>query len=194
MTRTSKWMGWSVIGAAALASTFAMSPLQAQGNPIAFGVVAGATVPLGDFGDAVKMGWHAGALAEWNGPYFPLGIRGEVVYHSFGSEQDVGEDVDFNILTATVNGVFRFPMTEPATVRPYIIGGGGLYRVGCSDCGGFESENKGGINIGAGVQVPLSGFTSIIEARWHMIFDSSDDIPDDSNTTFIPISVGLLFR
>lgn len=194
MIRTSKWRGWSFIGAAALASTLALSPLQAQGNPIAFGVVAGATFPLGDFGDAVKTGWHAGGLLEWNGPYFPLGIRGEVVYHSFGSEQDVGEDVDFNILTATVNGVFRFPMTEPATVRPYIIGGGGLYRVGCSDCGGFESENKGGINIGAGVQVPLSGFTSIIEARWHMIFDSSDDIPDDSNTTFVPISVGLMFR
>ena len=194
MTRTSKWRGWSFIGAAALASTLALSPLQGQANPIAFGIVAGASVPLGDFGDAVKMGWHAGALAQWNGAAFPLGIRGEVVYHSFGSEQGALEDVDFNIITATVNGVFMFPMTEPATVRPYIIGGGGLYRVGCSDCGGLDSQNKGGINIGAGIQVPLSGFTSIIEARWHMIFDNDSDIEGDSNTTFVPISVGLLFR
>jgi outer membrane protein with beta-barrel domain len=191
MKRTTRW---SLIGAVVLASTLGVSSLQAQANPIAFGIVAGASVPLGDFGDAVKMGWHAGGLVQWNGAAFPLGIRGEVVYHSFGSEQDAGEDVDFNILTATVNGVFMFPMTEPATVRPYIIGGGGLYRVGCSDCGGLDAENKGGINIGAGVQIPLSGFTSIIEARWHMIFDSDDTIADDSNTTFIPISVGLLFR
>ena len=183
-----------MIGAAALASALGVRTVQAQYNPIAFGIIAGASVPLGDFGDAVKTGWHAGALAQWNGAAFPLGIRGEVVYHSLGSESGTFEDVDFNIITATVNGVFMFPMTEPATVRPYIIGGGGLYRVGCSDCGDLDSENKGGINVGAGIEVPLSGFTSIIEARWHMIFDSEDTIADDSNTTFVPISVGLLFR
>jgi opacity protein-like surface antigen len=193
MKRTSRW---SLIGAVALASTLGVSALQAQANPIAFGVVAGASVPLGDFGDFAKTGWHAGGLVQWNGAAFPLGIRGEVVYHSFGSEQTVGgEDVDFNLLTATVNGVFMFPMTEPATVRPYIIGGGGLYREDCSDCGeSSEAENKAGIDIGAGVQIPLSGFTSLIEARWHMIFDSEDTIADDSNTTFISISAGLLFR
>ena len=194
MTRTSKWRGWSFIGAAAFASTFGVPTVQAQYNPIAFGIVAGATVPLGDFGDVTKTGWHAGALAQWTGAAFPLGIRGEVVYHSLGSESGTFEDVDFNILTATVNGVFMFPMSGVNTVRPYIIGGGGLYRVGCSDCGDLDSENKGGINVGAGIEVPLSGFTSIIEARWHMIFDSDDTLADDSNTTFVPISVGLLFR
>lgn len=196
MTRTSKWRGWSFIGAAALASTLALNPLQAQANPIAFGVIAGASVPLGDFGDFAKTGWHAGGLVQWNGPAIPLGIRGEVVYHSFGSETTVGaDDVDFSLITATVNGVFMFPMTEPATVRPYIIGGGGWYREDCSDCGASsDAENKGGINVGAGVQIPLSGFTSLIEGRWHMIFDSDDTVTDDSNTTFISLSAGLLFR
>ncbi len=180
------------MGAAALASMLAVSPLQAQANPIAFGVVAGASIPLGDFADFANTGWHAGGLAEWNGPVFPLGIRGEVVYHKFGSKQS--DEASLNLLTALINGVWLFPMNEPATVRPYLIGGGGLYRQGCSDCGGADSENKGGINIGGGLQVPLSGFTSIIEARWHLIFDSEDGVPDSSNTTFIPISVGLLFR
>lgn len=192
MTGTSKWRGWSFIGAAALASTLALSPLQAQANPIAFGVVAGASFPIGDFGDAANTGWHAGGLLQWRGPLFPIGIRGEVVYHRFGSKFD--DNVSLNVLTATVNGVFMFPVTEPATVRPYIIGGGGLYRVGCSDCGGLDSESNGGINLGAGIEVPLSGFTSIIEARWHMIFDSDDSVPNSSNSMFVPISVGLLFR
>jgi hypothetical protein len=193
MTRTSKWRGWSFIGAAALASALALSPLQGQANPIAFGIVAGASIPISDFGDAANTGWHAGGLFQWQGPMFPLGIRGEVVYHKFGSK--FNDDASLNILTATINGVFMFPVTEPATVRPYIIGGGGLYRVGCSDCGtNADSENKGGINLGAGIEVPLSGFTSIIEARWHMIFDSDSDVPNSSNSMFIPISVGLLFR
>ncbi len=192
MTRTSKWRGWSFIGAAALASTLGVRTVQAQYNPIAFGIVAGASFPISDLGDAANTGWHVGGLVQWQGPAFPIGIRGEVVYHKFDSKLD--DNASLNVLTATVNGVFMFPVTEPATVRPYIIGGGGLYRVGCSDCGGLDSENKGGINLGAGIQVPLSGFTSIIEARWHMIFDSDSDIPDSSNSMFIPISVGLLFR
>jgi hypothetical protein len=181
-----------LVGAVALASTLAAGAAQAQGNPIAFGIVAGASVPLGDFGDAAKVGWHAGGLLEWTGPTFPLGVRGEVVYHRFDSEVD--DEVSLNVLTVTGNLVWMFPMSGPTTVRPYLIGGGGWYRVGCSDCGGLDSENKGGINVGAGIQVPLSGFTSIVEARWHMIFDSDDSIADDSNSTFIPISVGLMFR
>ncbi len=144
MTRTSKWRGWSFIGAAALASTLGVRTVQAQYNPIAFGIVAGASFPISDFGDAANIRWHVGGLFQWQGPAFPLGIRGEVVYHQFGSKFD--DEASLHILTATVNGVFMFPVTEPATVRPYIIGGGGLYRVGCSDCGGLDSENKGGIN------------------------------------------------
>jgi hypothetical protein len=192
MKRTIRWKGWSFIGAAALALTLAASPLQAQANPIAVGIVAGASFPLSDFGDAANTGWHAGGLLEWNGPVFPLGVRGEVVYHRFDSKQS--SDASLNLLTATLNGVWMFPMTEPVTVRPYLIGGGGWYREGCSDCGNADSENKFGANIGAGLQVPLSGFTSLIEARFHIIFDSDSDIAGDSNTTFIPISVGLLFR
>ncbi len=182
--------GWTLVGAVAVASMLGVRTVQAQYNPIAFGIVAGASIPLGDFGDFVETGWHAGVLAQWNGPAVPIGIRGEVVYHQFGSK-DVS-DAHLNLLTATLNGVWTFPMTEPATVRPYIIGGGGLYRESCSDCN--ESSNHGGLNVGAGIQVPLSGFTSIIEARWHIIFDSDSDIEGDSNTTFVPISVGLLFR
>lgn len=192
MKRTSRWTGWSLIGAVALVSTLGVGALEAQANPVAIGIVAGGSVPLGDFGDNAKTGWHAGGLVEWNGPVFPLGIRGEVVYHRFESKQS--NDAKLNLLTALVNGVWVFPTTEPATVRPYIIGGGGLYREGCSDCGGADSENKFGLNIGGGIQVPLSGFTSIIEARFHLIFDSDDAVAGDSNTTFIPISVGLLFR
>ena len=79
MTRTSKWRGWSFIGAAALASTLGVRTVQAQYNPIAFGVVAGASIPVGDFSDGAEIGWHAGALIEWHGPSLPVGVRGEAV-------------------------------------------------------------------------------------------------------------------
>src|SRR5688500_19609151 len=138
MTRTRRWRGWSFIGAAALASTLALSPLQAQGNPIAFGVVAGASFPISDFGDAANTGWHAGGLLQWRGPFFPLGIRGEVVYHQFESKVD--DEAKLTLLLSLVTGGWTFPVAEPATTRPYIIGSGRLYRAGCSDAHGPASE------------------------------------------------------
>jgi len=155
-------------------------------SPVTFGVVAGASIPLGDFGDFAETGWHAGALVEWNSPVFPLGIRVDGVYHAFGDKSTVESNA--SIVAGTVNGVWLFPMTQPSTVRPYLIGGGGIYNERCDGC---ESQTKFGLNGGAGVSIPLSGFTSIIEARFHIVFDSD---AGSSNTTFIPISVGLLFR
>ncbi|MEO7501944.1 MAG: outer membrane beta-barrel protein [Gemmatimonadaceae bacterium] len=204
MTRTSKWRGWSFIGAAALASTLGVRTMQAQYNPIAFGIVAGASIPVGDFSDGAEIGWHAGALIEWRGPSLPVGVRGEAVYHRFASKDD-GSDIDghASIIAGTLNAVLAMPM-QGATAQPYLIGGVGVYneRVSCDDCAGSgvdisDSQTKFGLNAGAGVSFPLSGFTSIIEARFHIVFDS-EDIPgennDASNTMFIPISVGLLFR
>jgi hypothetical protein len=75
-------------------------------------------------------------------------------------------------------------------VRPYIIGGGGIYNERCDQC---EAQTKFGINGGVGITVPLSGFSTMIEARYHLIFDS-DSEAGTSNSSFIPISVGLHFR
>jgi hypothetical protein len=69
-----------------------------------------------------------------------------------------------------------------------LIGGGGVYHQRCDGC---DSQTNFGINGGAGITVPLSGFSTIIEARFHLVFDS--DV-GTSNSTMIPVSVGLLFR
>ena len=162
----------------------------AQANPIAFGVTAGATKAIGDFSDAVKLGYHAGALVQWNGPTLPIGIRGDVVYHRF-SVKDI--DANESITAGTVNAVWSFPMEKDAQVTPYLIGGVGYYHASfsCDGCGTGEtsnSDNKFGINGGAGITIPLSGFNTFIEARVHNIFT------DNGSTRFVPISFGLMFR
>jgi hypothetical protein len=92
------------------------------------------------------------------------------------------------MIVGTLNAVWMFPMTQPYTVRPYLIGGGGIYNERCDSC---PSQTKFGLNGGAGITVPLSGFSTIIEARFHVVFDSEGG---GSNSYFVPISVGLLFR
>jgi hypothetical protein len=50
----------------------------------------------------------------------------------------------------------------------------------------FDSETDVGINVGAGLNFPLTGMRGVfIEARYHSIFT------EGSNTTFLPITLGL---
>jgi hypothetical protein len=187
MKRKTRWTRLSLIAGAT--SVFALSSTAATqelGSPISFGVVAGASFPLGDFSDFAGTGWHAGGLLQWDTPTFPIGIRAEGVYHKFGDKDE--SDIYPSMIVGTLNAVWMFPMTQPFTVRPYLIGGGGIYNERCDGC---ESQTKFGLNGGAGITVPLSGFSTLIEARFHIVFDSETG---SSNSTFVPISVGLLFR
>jgi hypothetical protein len=196
MKGNTRWTRLSLIATTSVLAVASTAAAQELGSPITFGVVAGVSVPLGDFSDFAETGWHAGALVQWDTPTYPLGIRLEGVYHAFGDKGAVqtlnqGQQTsgaDPNIIVGTLNGVWMFPMTQPYAVRPYLIGGGGIYNKRCNGC---DSQTKFGLNGGAGITVPLSGFSTIIEARFHIIFDSE---AGSSNSTFIPISVGLLFR
>ena len=179
--------------AASLAASVALAgSAQAQANPIAFGITAGATKAVGDFSNGVDLGYHAGALVQWNGPTLPVGIRGDVVYHRFTFKD--ATDANESITAGTVNLVWSFPMEAGSQINPYLIGGVGYYHASFS-CGSScgtgttsESDNKFGVNGGAGVTIPLSGFSTFIEARYHNVFT------DGSSTKFIPISVGIMFR
>lgn len=186
MKGNTRWTRLSLIAATSVFALSSTAAAQELGSPISFGVVAGVSIPIGDFSDFAGTGWHAGGLLQWETPTYPIGIRAEGVYHAFGDKGT--NDANPNIIVGTLNALWMFPMTQPYTVRPYLIGGGGIYNERCDGC---DSQTKFGLNGGAGITVPLSGFTSIIEARFHIIFDSDEG---SSNTTFIPISVGLLFR
>lgn len=162
-------------------------------NPVSLGLFAGATVPLGDLADDyATTGWHIGGLLQWNSPSAPFAFRGDVAYHDFGIDNDLADEQAPSMVVGTLNALWLFPTMS--AVRPYVIGGAGVYNERCSIC---QSQTKLGLNGGLGITVPLSGVTTMIEARFHMILDSQDAVgntPAFSNSTFIPISVGILFR
>jgi len=185
MKRDARWTRWSLVAVAASTVTLSSAAAaQAYGSPFTFGIAGGASIPIGDFADFASTGWHAGALVEWNTPSSPIGVRFEGVYHKFG-EKDENYP---NMIVGLANLVWNFPMTEPYTVRPYLIGGAGIYNERCDGC---DSQTKAGLNGGGGITIPLSGFSTFVEARFHIVFDSD---AGSSNTMFVPISVGIRFR
>jgi hypothetical protein len=190
------------MAAAVWAVLVPVSGASAQASPVAFGVLAGASIPLGDFSDGAGVGWHGGGLFEWHGPVLPIGIRADVVYHRFGSKDfsagGVTTSATPSIIAGTLNALLSMPMNQTSTASPYLIGGVGVYneRASCDNCAGSgvtvsNSQTKFGLNGGVGVSFPLSGFSSMLEARFHYVLDSE---VGSGNTMFVPISFGILFR
>ena len=67
-----------------------------------------------------------------------------------------------------------------------VIGGVGMYNSKAS-IDGAEGSTDFGFNIGAGFNIPLTGFGAYVEARYH-------HIPVDGGSfQMLPISVGIRF-
>ena len=166
-------------------------PAAAQMKPT-FGVSAGASFPTGDFGDAFKSGYNVNALLGFRPPVSPVGFRIEGMYSRFDFKGTNAGGVHTNMLAGIGNVVIGGGGPE-GTVHPYAIGGVGIYNLKTA-ANGTESpgETKAGFNIGAGLDLPLSGITAFVEARYHIVLTGSGT-DGGSNTAFVPVSVGVRF-
>ena len=179
------------VGALALALAASAAGAQNVGETRAFslGIAGGATVPTGDFGDLYGTGFNVMGSLGFQPAALPVGVRFDVAYHSLpgGDVGGVFELDDLSIISGTANAVLT--VSNTGGVRPYLIGGVGLYR---ADGGDGEASTDFGINGGGGLEFALAGFSTFLEARYHSVF--IDDMGTDvGNLNLIPIVFGLRF-
>lgn len=168
--------GAGLLVAFAVAST----PAEAQ-RRTSVGLAAGASVPVGDLGDATSTGFHVlGTLSVSGTASTPLGFRIDGMYNSLSGKSS-GPDVD--VWTVNGNLVYAFPGGLTAT--PYLIAGAGWYNSKAD--GADEGSNDLGINGGIGARFALSGFSTFAEVRFHNVFS------DPNSAQLIPITFGILF-
>jgi hypothetical protein len=175
-------------GVAALVLLLGAPALHAQGAEFSLG--GGIGVPLGDFDESNKMGWHGLAGISFVPEGWPVGIQIDGQYQQY--RIDLSESLKNRFLIGTGNVVFKFKTSEESTFRPYLIGGGGVYNVkatGDDDLGGVvdtdNSITEFGINAGAGFDFKAGGAGLFIEGRFHNVFT------EGSNVRFVPITVGI---
>jgi hypothetical protein len=164
--------------------------LQAQGAEFALG--GGVGVPLDEFDESNKIGWHGLAAVSFVPNGWPVGIQIDGQYQQY--KLDASESLKNRFLIGTGNLVFKFKTSEESTFRPYLIGGGGVYNVkatGTDDLGGVVDTDNSitdfGINVGAGFDFKAGGAGLFIEGRFHNVFN------DGPNAKFIPITLGIRF-
>jgi hypothetical protein len=130
------------------------------------------------------------------GPTFSLEDGGGTDFHVMGTlrfGQEEGNPVAFRVdgmlqftegedlIIGTGNVVYHFVTSTDARLRPYVIGGAGIYANGGTDVG---------INAGAGAILPLGVGDAparlFAEARFHAIFA-------EETISQLPITVGIAF-
>jgi hypothetical protein len=177
--------GFAVASFALFAGT---SSAQAQ-RPVSFGVSAGAAMPNGDLGDAFSMGYNVTGSVGYSMPALPVSFRVDGMWNQLGEKDDSG--IGARTLGVNANVVYTLP---GIALRPYVIGGLGMYSSKATGEGleDAESTTDMGINAGVGARFALSGFQTFVEARFHNIFvDSEGD--ESANARFIPLSFGIMF-
>lgn len=177
----------AVAGLALFAGTAAAQSSTASTTRPTFGIAAGLALPTGDFGDAFSSGFNVTGHVGFEPSTVPVGLRLEGMYNRFDLKGAGSVDGNASILGFTGNAILG-GTAAPGSIRPYAIGGLGVYNTKVSsDLGDGDSETKFGLNAGAGIDVPLSGIAVFFEARFHYV------MTEGSKLTFIPITVGVKF-
>jgi hypothetical protein len=177
------------IAALAVGMLLGAPTLKAQGAEFSLG--GGATLPLSDFGDVAKTGFHGLAAVSFAPSSFPLGIQIDGMYQRLKNEDVIPGDRSSQILQATGNVIYKFKSSEESRFRPYLIGGVGIYnfkQVGGDDVatpGEGNTETNFGLNAGAGFDIKAGGVGLFLEGRFHNVFDGGPD------TKFIPVTLGI---
>lgn len=167
-------------------------PLAVANAQLGFGVAAGPSLALGDFGNAVDAGYHVTGIVNISVPLAPVGVRLEGSFNNFNFKSSFASiDAKARIYSGTANVV----LSTPGILGPYLIGGIGAYNTSavCTGCTG--SDTKVGFNGGGGFKFGLGNLSAFAEARYHYVPAASNATTGGSNssTQFIPLSVGVTF-
>src|SRR4051794_1173142 len=154
----------SMIRGAVVGLAVMLSAQAAQAQGISFGFGGGVVVPTGDLAEGSSTGYSGTAQLRVKPPVSPLGFQVDAFYTRFGLE---GIDGHSTMIGGTADALFAFPSASP--VRPYLLGGVGMYnsKATIDGFGSSESQTKFGLNAGAGFDFGLGKAQLFAEGRFH---------------------------
>lgn len=153
----------------------------AQAQSVNFGVGGGLTLPIGDFGDVAKTGWHGLGMIGYQ-LQSGLGLRGDFFY---GQNNSDPSGAKFKLAGGLGNVTYSF---AKSSITPYVLGSIGYFNFKVESGGASASESKVAFGGGGGIRFKAGSDSQFfVESRYLTINTSG------SNANFIPITVGITF-
>lgn len=142
-----------------------------------FGGTAGIAIPVGRLSDDHAAGYAFGAVAEYAVSGQPYSLRGEGLFQRFALKSNrTGRDA--NVLSLGTSIVYRLDMVSQT--RTFVTGGIAIYNA-------TDEGTRPGINAGTGVEIPLTGFSAVAEARLHLM------LADQRPIMTVPFTITIRF-
>ena len=176
-----------LLGVLALGMSSLAGVANLQSQSARFGVGGGATVPIGDYKNLDKAGWHALGMVLVELPLSPVAIRVDGMYGQTTHKRPLLGKTKLG--GGTANAVLRLGPPAPL-VKPYLVAGVGFYNVKIEFTGAgpsSSSESKFAFGGGVGISFGLAAAHGFVEARFLSVQTSG------SATNFIPITAGVTF-
>jgi len=182
--------------------TPAFAQMEAGMSMMTVGASVGYGMPIGDFSDSYDGGFAVGL----NGCYMftdMYGLELAVDWTKFSANDEIvsamelltGEDVEigWTMIPVTLDFMAAFPA---GNMKPYLKGGVGMYfesmKIEIGSESASESENKFGINFGAGIKIPFGETTMFdIGGTFHHVMTEDEDVPGSWNAQYFTIKAGI---
>ena len=129
---------------------------------VRFGIAGGMAAPMSSLGQAYTVGYNGGAFLTGRPLGFPVGLRGDIQYATFGVKAGITSP-HYTVLQFTGAGVYDFPSGRGGKSPFFATGGIGLYR----NKGAGPSQTDFGQNLGLGFNLRKARFTPFVEGRFH---------------------------
>ena len=141
-----------------------------------YGVTAGISIPLGDLAKDHAPGYLVAGTIEYAVTGQAYSLRGEAIFQRFSLKSGhAGNDANLLSLGSTI--IYRL---QKQNTQSFISGGIAIYNA-------TQHGTRPGFNAGTGVEIPLTGFSAVAEARLHVM------LADGSPQVALPLSVGVRF-
>jgi hypothetical protein len=149
-----------------------------------YGATAGISIPAGKLSEEHSAGYGVGAMIEYAVRGQAYSLRGEFMAQHFPTKS--GHVVDAtNLLSLGSTIIYRLN-AEPAQAREreqagaFVSGGIAVYNA-------THEGVRPGFNLGTGVEIPLTGFSAVAEARGHFV------LTDARAMLAIPLTISVRF-
>lgn len=173
---------------ALIAAVMGPATLRAQSTErsVSVGVSGGLSLPMGDLGDVANSGYNlTGHLFFKPAALQSVRLRADVSFDRWDYKDVVVFEGSTRAIGFVGNVVYDFPTESSSMLRPYALGGLGIFNAKNSETD--ESDTNLGLQVGGGLTFQLSGFSTFAEARFVNVFG------DGSSSRYVPITFGVRF-
>ena len=137
----------------------------------------GIAIPVGRIADTATAGYTLTGLVDFSAADQPYSFRAELIHQHFDRKRTVVGSRAKNITSLGASILARTPKGGSSA---FVIGGIGVYRLS-------NEGTKPGVNLGAGLEVPLTIFIGMADVRVHYM------LTEGRPALTIPITLGARF-